>query len=79
MKLTAATRRKIPTESFAGPDRSFPVQDKAHARNALARSSGKPIEAQIRAKVEKKFPTIGEKKKGAVARGAKLDKWMKGK
>jgi hypothetical protein len=35
--LTAKTRKAIPTSQFAGPDRSYPVQDKNHARNALAR------------------------------------------
>ena len=36
-KLTAKTRAKIPTSKFAGPDRSYPIQDKAHAANAKAR------------------------------------------
>lgn len=38
-KLTAAARKKIPTSKFAGPDRSYPVQDKAHAANAKARAA----------------------------------------
>jgi hypothetical protein len=38
-KLTAAARKKIPTSEFAGPDRSYPVQDKAHAANAKARAT----------------------------------------
>lgn len=37
-KLDAAERKKIPTSEFAGPDRSYPVEDKSHARNALARA-----------------------------------------
>lgn len=37
-KLDAAERKKIPTDEFAGPDRSYPVPDKSHARNALARA-----------------------------------------
>lgn len=60
-KLTAATRKKIPTKEFAGPDRSYPIQDKSHARNALARVSGKPIEARVRAAVHRKYPGIGQK------------------
>ena len=62
-KLTAAARRKIPTKSFAGPDRSYPIQDRSHARNALARASGKPIEARIRAAVRRKYPGMGHKGK----------------
>jgi hypothetical protein len=34
-KLTAAARKKIPTKSFAGPERSYPIQDRSHAANAL--------------------------------------------
>lgn len=37
-KLTAAARDKIPTKEFAGPDRSYPIEDDAHAANAKARA-----------------------------------------
>ena len=30
-KLTAAQRKKLPAKTFAGPNRSFPIPDKAHA------------------------------------------------
>lgn len=36
--LTAKTRSKIPTKQFAGPDRSYPIEDRAHAANAKARA-----------------------------------------
>lgn len=38
-KLDAAERKALPAKDFAGPDRSYPVNDKAHARNAKARAS----------------------------------------
>jgi hypothetical protein len=38
-KLDAAARKKLPASDFAGPDRSYPVNDKSHARNAKARAS----------------------------------------
>ena len=38
-KLKAATRNALPASAFAGPARSFPVEDASHARNALARVS----------------------------------------
>lgn len=60
-KLTAETRNAIPGNEFAGPDRSYPIEDKSHARNALARASGKPIEARIRSAVHRKYPDIGSK------------------
>jgi hypothetical protein len=65
VKLTAAARKKIPKSSFAVPGKapgsgSYPIPDASHARNALARSSGKPVAAAVRAKVHRKFPGIGQ-------------------
>ena len=34
-KLTKPARAKIKSKDFAGPGRSFPVEDKAHARAAI--------------------------------------------
>jgi hypothetical protein len=66
-KLTAKARNKIPAKDFAGPDRSYPVEDASHARNALARVSqhGSPaLKAKVKAKVHKKFPGIKMKMEG---------------
>jgi hypothetical protein len=60
-KLTYKARKKLPSKEFAGPDRSYPIEDASHARNALARVSqfGSSSEkAEVRAKVAKKFPKI---------------------
>jgi hypothetical protein len=38
-KLTAKSRSKLPTSTFAGPGRSYPVPDKSHAANAKARAT----------------------------------------
>jgi hypothetical protein len=65
-KLTAARRKAIPTSSFAGPDRSYPIHDPSHARNALSRVSqhGSPaLIAKVRAAVHRKYPSIGQKGK----------------
>lgn len=65
-KLTSAARKAIPTKEFAGPKRSYPIPDKSHARNALARVSefgSSALKAKVRAKVKSKFPSIGEAKK----------------
>lgn len=64
--LTTKARKAIPTKNFAGPDRSYPVNDASHARNALSRVSqfGSPaLKARVRAKVHKKYPGIGKKTK----------------
>lgn len=38
-KLTTKARNKLPDSAFAGPDRSYPVQNKSHAANAKARAT----------------------------------------
>lgn len=61
MKLTAAARKVIPASKFAGPGRSYPVPDKAHAANAKARATQQVTKgnlspasaAKIRAKANK--------------------------
>jgi hypothetical protein len=66
-KLTAERRNALPAKSFAGPDRSFPVNDMSHARNALARVSANPsadLKAAVRAKVHAKFPGIKQYDEG---------------
>ena len=66
-KLTSSERKAIPTKSFAEPEkRKYPIENEAHARNALARvaQSGTPAEkAKVRAAVKKKYPSIGKEKK----------------
>jgi hypothetical protein len=39
-KLTTKTRENLPDSAFAEPDkRAYPIEDKAHARNAKTRAS----------------------------------------
>ena len=37
--LTTKKRKSLPKSDFAGPDRSYPVNDRAHAANAKARAT----------------------------------------
>ncbi len=68
-KLSYKQRKKLPKKSFVFPGKapgggSYPIPDKAHARNALARVAqhGSPTEKKaVRAKVHRKFPGIGKK------------------
>lgn len=39
MKLTTKKRNSLPNSVFAGPHRSYPVNDRSHAANAKARAS----------------------------------------
>lgn len=63
-QLSSQQRAKLPKKSFAIPNqKAYPINDAAHARNALARVSqfGTPAQkATVRAKVHKKFPNIGK-------------------
>jgi hypothetical protein len=73
--LTAHARQSMPKSDFALPGKgegpkgagagSYPIPDKAHARNALARVSqhgSSEEKAKVRAKVHSKYPDIGKDK-----------------
>lgn len=63
--LTTRQRDAIPGHDFALPGRRYPIENEAHARNALARVSqyGSPEEKEeVRHKVHEKYPDIGEEK-----------------
>ena len=63
-KLTAAKRKTLPKSDFVEKGaRKYPIPDAAHARDALARSSGKPEHAAVVAAVKRKFPKIKIAKK----------------
>lgn len=60
-KLTAKSRNALPASAFAGPDRSYPVENESHARAALSRAAqhaSPELQAKIKAKVRRKFPSI---------------------
>jgi hypothetical protein len=62
-KLTTKARKALPAEDFAGPGRSYPVEDASHARNAKARAAqavnagrmSKSEQAKIDAKADRKL------------------------
>lgn len=66
-KLSTKARKALPKKDFAGPGKSYPVEDASHAKNAKARASemvnkgkmSKSEEAKIDAKADKK---LGKKK-----------------
>lgn len=63
MKLTAKSRNALPANAFALPGRRYPVEDRAHAVNALARATQQvnagnlsaSDAAKVRAKASKKL------------------------
>jgi hypothetical protein len=65
-KLNTEGRKELPTKDFAEPKkRAYPVEDKAHARNAKARASqaanaGRMSKAEER-KIDKKANSVLKK------------------
>lgn len=75
-KLSYAARKRLPASDFVFPKtRSYPIENKSHARAALQESagarSGKPASPEKRAKireaVHRKFPSIGKPKQKLVS------------
>jgi hypothetical protein len=63
-KLTTRGRKSLPSGSFALPGRRYPIEDLAHARNALARvaQDGTAEEqAKVRREVERLYPQLKPK------------------
>lgn len=54
-RLTAAQRKKLPAKDFAGPNRSFPMNDAAHVRAAksLERFASPATKKRINARAKK--------------------------
>jgi Mu-like prophage I protein len=69
--LTTKQRNNLDTSDFAIPeDRAYPIHDLSHARNALARASGKPEEGRVKAAVYKRYPQLKPSNQGS---GKSLD------
>jgi hypothetical protein len=61
--LTAAKRAALPASKFALPGGRYPIENAAHARNALSRVAqfGTPAEkSAVRSKVKKLYPGIDQ-------------------
>jgi hypothetical protein len=62
--LSTAARKHLKRGQFALPeDRAYPIHDRVHAQNALARVSqfGTPEEKKrVRAAVKRKYPDMGD-------------------
>ena len=65
-KLTTEARKKIPASKFALSGGRYPVEDKAHARDAKARASQQAnagnLSAADKAKVDRKANAVLKKK-----------------
>jgi hypothetical protein len=66
-KLTSKARDQLPASEFAGPGRSYPIPDKAHAVDAKARASqavkaGRLSQSEAK-RIDAKADTVLEKSK----------------
>jgi hypothetical protein len=58
-KLTDASRKNLPKRDLVFADtRRYPIEDVTHARDALARSSGKPEHTAVVTAVRRKYPEM---------------------
>ena len=81
-KLTTKGRKGLKASQFAGPDKSYPVPDKAHAGNAKARASqavnagrmSKSTELKIDAKANKVLGKSSEKPEAPRPKRVKTDR-----
>ncbi len=63
-KLSYGERKDLPPTEFVFPKtRRYPIDTIERARDALARSSGKPEEEAVRAAVNRKYPQLRGGKK----------------
>ncbi|HEY1879331.1 MAG TPA: hypothetical protein VGG68_05310 [Caulobacteraceae bacterium] len=61
-ELKAKTRNKLPAKDFAEPEkRAYPIEDKAHARNAKARASQAVKAGRMSKSEEKKIDRKADK------------------
>lgn len=70
-KLDAKARNKLPAKDFAGPARSYPVEDKAHARDAKSRASAAEHKGRMSKAEERKIDARADKVLGKGKSGAK--------
>jgi len=59
-KLTTKSRDKLPAKDFAG--RSYPVENKSHARDAKARASGAVNAGRMSKSEEKRIDAKADRK-----------------
>ena len=63
-KLTTAKRNKLPESTFAGPGRSYPIPDKAHAANAKARATQMVAKGKLSPSAASKIKAAANRKLG---------------
>ena len=73
-KLTTSERNALPDSAFAGPNRSYPVEDRAHAKAAKSRASQAFNAGAIDKAEEEKIDATADKVLGAPKADRTLDR-----
>jgi hypothetical protein len=68
--LTTKARKHIAPSNFAGPGRTFPIEDKAHARDALGRAKQSLDAGHISERTYKHIVAMADKELGETPKGA---------
>lgn len=63
-KLSAKQRKALPNSAFAGPDRTYPVNNPSHAANAKARASQAVNAGRMSPSTEKKIDAKADRVMG---------------
>ena len=66
-KLTSKGRKALPKRDFAGPGRSFPIEDKKHARLAISGATRSERAGNISSGEEAKIKSAARRKLGGIA------------
>lgn len=68
-KLTTKERKDLKPSQFAGPDKSYPIPDKAHAANAKARAKDALDAGHISEATYKHIVRMADEKLGETPKG----------
>jgi hypothetical protein len=60
-KLTSKARSKLKSSQFAGPGKTYPVEDKTHAADAKSRASAAEHEGRMSKSAEKRIDAKANK------------------
>ena len=60
-KLTSKARNRLPDSAFAGPGRSYPVEDPGHAANAKARAAQQEAKGNLSPSMKAKIDARANK------------------
>ena len=74
-KLSKDARKALPTKDFAGPGRSFPVENKAHAEKALQLAPRSERAGNISQATEQKIESRARAKLGKSKHHPEMDGW----